>query len=518
MFGRFLVAAVAIVVLTAAATATAGLLQVDSVVERLAGDGGAVEVPQITRAEAGEAQTVLLLGSDRRYDDRQTGRKPRADTQMLVRLDPDGKAISVLSIPRDLLVDIPGVGERKINDAYAEGGLDLAVETVSRLTGLDINHVINVNFGGFREAIDAVGCVYADVDRRYYNSNVGVPIGQRYDAIDVMPGYDRLCGVEALDYVRYRKGDSDIVRAARQQDFLRAAKDQLSTSSLLGKREELLRILTSNTQTDADLATSSGLLSLLKLGLFTVEQPVRQVEFPGKPVEEDGLSAYEASQEAIWKAADEFMGFSSDGEENSSGDGSGGSSGGSGGSGGSSGGGSSGSSSRAGRSLEEAIERDVLREARDAGEALAAKALADGGPGFPLRIPAALTPSGEYQGYSVSAPEPAIREYVIRGPDGRRHPAYRMVVAEDASRGRFYGIQGTAWADPPLLANPDEVVMEGGRRLELFRSGSKLRYVAWRTKQGVYWVSNTLDLALDNGQMRTIARSLTTPAGAAAGT
>ena len=507
ILGRYALAAVAIVVLTAAATATAGLLQVDAVVDRLAGDGGAVEVPQITRAEAGEAQTVLLLGSDRRYEDRQTGRRPRADTQILVRMDPDGEAISVLSIPRDLLVPIRGLGKRKINDAYAEGGLELAVETVSQVTGLDINHVVNVNFGGFREAIDAVGCVYADVDRRYYNSNVGVPVGQRYAAIDVMPGYGRLCGADALDYVRYRKGDSDIVRAARQQDFLRAAKDQLSTSSLLGKREQLLRIFTSNTQTDADLATSSGLLSLLKLGLFTVDQPVRQVEFPGEPVNEDGLSAYKASQEDIWEAVDEFMFPPVPGADDAS----------RGGSGGSSGGRPGGSSPRAGRSLEEAIERDELREARGAGQALADKARAGGGPRLALRIPAALTPEGEYQGFSARAPEPAIRDYVITGPDGRRHPAYRMVVAESVARGGFYGIQGTSWTDPPVLANPDEVVMEGGRRLELFRSGSRLRYVAWRTARGVYWVSNTLDLALDNGEMRTIARSLTAPAGAPAG-
>ncbi|HEV2753820.1 MAG TPA: hypothetical protein VGV36_08305, partial [Solirubrobacteraceae bacterium] len=159
-----------------------------------------------------------------------------------------------------------------------------------------------------------------------------------------------------------------------------------------------------------------------------------------------------------------------------------------------------------------------LRDARDAGQALAATARGGGGRGFPLRIPAALTPAGEYQGFSARAPEPAIRAYTIRGPDGRPHAAYRMVVAENVARGRFYGIQGTTWADPPLLANPDAVVMEGGRRLELFRSGRKLRYVAWRTAQGVYWVSNTLDLALDNGQMRTIARSLTAPAGAPAGT
>ncbi|MDQ3609955.1 MAG: LCP family protein, partial [Actinomycetota bacterium] len=194
MLARFALAGLSIVLLAAAATATAGLLQIQSVVDQLSGDGQAVEIPTITRAEAGEAQTLLLLGSDARWEDRETGREPRADTMMLVRMDPDEESISVLSIPRDLMVTIPGIGEGKINDAYAKGGLELAVETVTGLTGLEINHVINVNFGDFREVINAVNCVYADIDRRYYNSNVGVPIGQRYDAIDIMPGYQRLCG------------------------------------------------------------------------------------------------------------------------------------------------------------------------------------------------------------------------------------------------------------------------------------------------------------------------------------
>ena len=108
--------------------------------------------------------------------------------------------------------------------------------------GLDINHIININFGGFREVINAIGCVYVDVDRRYYHSNEGLPLSAHYAEIDIDPGYQKLCGTDALNYVRFRHADSDIVRAARQQAFLRQAKDQLNASSLIGKRDKLLDI------------------------------------------------------------------------------------------------------------------------------------------------------------------------------------------------------------------------------------------------------------------------------------
>lgn len=505
MLARFALAGVAIVLLAAAATATSGLLQIQSVVDQLSGEGQAVEIPTITRAEAGEAQTLLLLGSDARWEDRETGRKPRADTMMLVRMDPDAEAISVLSIPRDLMVTIPGIGERKINDAYAEGGLELAVETVADFTGLDINHVVNLNFGGFRDVINAVNCVYADVDRRYYNSNVGVPVGQRYDAIDVMPGFQRLCGVDALDYVRFRKDDSDIVRAARQQDFLRAAKAQLSTSELLGQRDELLEIFTSNTQTDTELATTDGLLSLLKLSLFTVDNSVRQIEFPGEAVNEPGVSYFEASFEEIDEAVEKFMNppagadepsgtseSEGSGEDPSSGEGSQ----------------SGGSSGSGGRSLEERIEAADLVDGADAAAPLLADLRAQGGAGMTVLVPGALTPDGTYEGFSARSPEPGIYDYTLNAPGGVPHAAYRMVVAENAGLSRYYGIQGTTWRDPPLLADPSATVDVAGRRLEVFGSGSEVRFVAWRTGEGVYWVSNTLDLSLDRDEMLTIARSL----------
>ena len=204
---------------------------------------------------------------------------------MLVRLNPKQNATTVLSIPRDLRVTIPGHGIDKINAAYGEGGLDLTTRTVKQLLSTPghrfrVNHAIAINFKGFRDAVDIVHCVYIDVDRRYYHSNLGVPIGQRYAEIDVQPGYQRLCGQQALDYVRFRHLDNDIVRAARQQDFLRQASAQLSTSSLLRNLNPLVKAFAKATSSDSNLQTSRGILRLLRLAASSTGRPVRQVRFP----------------------------------------------------------------------------------------------------------------------------------------------------------------------------------------------------------------------------------------------
>ena len=96
--------------------------------------------------------------------------------------------------------------------------------------GLQVNHIIDVNFKGFSDLVDAIGCVYTDVDHRYYNNTAVTD----YSSIDIQPGYQKLCGdnqaeTGALAFVRFRHTDTDIVRNARQQDFLRWAKSQFNS-------------------------------------------------------------------------------------------------------------------------------------------------------------------------------------------------------------------------------------------------------------------------------------------------
>ena len=93
---------------------------------------------------------------------------------------------------------------------------------------LHVNHIVDVNFGGFQALVNAIGCVYADVDHRYYNNTRYTG----YSSIDIQPGYQKLCGADALAFVRFRHTDSDLVRNARQQDFIRWAKDQYGVASI----------------------------------------------------------------------------------------------------------------------------------------------------------------------------------------------------------------------------------------------------------------------------------------------
>ena len=121
---------------------------------------------------------------------------------------------------------------------------------VKELTGLKINHVVNIDFLGFVRAVDAIGCVYTDVDRRYYHSNAGVAPEEQYAEINIKPGYQKLCGKKALQYVRYRHTDTDIVRSARQQNFLSQARHQVSPTDLITDNNNLVDILTEYTTSD----------------------------------------------------------------------------------------------------------------------------------------------------------------------------------------------------------------------------------------------------------------------------
>ena len=190
-------------------------------------------------AAPGKPAIALVLGTDHRYID---GKAPgRSDTMMLIRTDPATHSVTLLSFPRDMRVAIhcPGrsVWYDKINAAYPTCGPLGSLETIKALTNVPINYLISVNFLGFIQVVDKLGGVYMDVDRRYFNDHRG-PTG--YAGINLEAGYQRLSGKQALDFVRYRHTDSDLFRVIRQQEFVRAAKEQLSryskfhVSSLLG--------------------------------------------------------------------------------------------------------------------------------------------------------------------------------------------------------------------------------------------------------------------------------------------
>jgi LCP family protein required for cell wall assembly len=186
-----LLAGLVVALSTGAALATGVLRQIHEILPTQA---NTIDIPEVEPPKPGKPRTILVLGSDARYEDKQTGARPRSDTILLIRANPRAETISVLSIPRDLKAEIPGHGADKINAAFEEGGPRLTVRTVKKLfedaTGEEfpINNVVNVDFSGFRRAVDYIGGVYVDVDRDYYNDITG-PGG--YAAIDIDPGSSR---------------------------------------------------------------------------------------------------------------------------------------------------------------------------------------------------------------------------------------------------------------------------------------------------------------------------------------
>lgn len=191
-----------------------------------------------------EPVSILILGRDSRETEDDAG---RADTIMLLHLNPAKKHSTLLSIPRDTLVDIPGYGQDKINAAYAYGGEKLMIETVSNLLNATINHYVTIDFDGFVKLIDALGGVDIVVDRPLVDPKTGA---------NFSPGKHHLTGEQALAYTRSRSTElADIGRIQRQQLLFKELVNQKLNAKYLSNIPEYFNILIENTRTDLDLVT-----------------------------------------------------------------------------------------------------------------------------------------------------------------------------------------------------------------------------------------------------------------------
>jgi LCP family protein required for cell wall assembly len=179
---------------------------------------------------------AIVVGQDYRKWAKGDERGGRADTVMLLRADPTpGKdTLSIVSFPRDLMVPIHCNGQTPftgpINSAFATCGLTGTVETVKQLTGVPIHYIVTIDYRGFIQTVDKLGGVWMDIDRRYFNDNSNPGPEGTFPPIDLMPGYQKLTGRQALSFVRYRHTDSDLYRIERQRLFMRALKERLSSS------------------------------------------------------------------------------------------------------------------------------------------------------------------------------------------------------------------------------------------------------------------------------------------------
>jgi polyisoprenyl-teichoic acid--peptidoglycan teichoic acid transferase len=484
LWPRFVAGSLVIIVAMTTATAVSLLVYLKDIARGL---GGLPSVQsQLAAVNPGDPQTILILGSDRRPAGQEIG--ARSDTTILLRVATN--QITVLSIPRDLKVNIPGHGIDRFNAAYSYGGPKLTLKVVKQLTGLDnINHVVNVDFTGFADAVNAIDCVYVDVDHHYYHSNVGLAPSEQYAEIDVPAGYQRMCGYNALQYVRYRHDDNDLVRSARQQEFLRDARQQVPAPKILGDEPQLVGIV--KKYVTSDIEHETDLISLARLFIGARGAPVVQVHFPanlGGPT----ASYVTASQGAIRAAVRKFEGLepaatATPPQQPPP----------------KSGGGNKKKKTKA----PPKPAPPPLIDSSTSGQQFAAKLAATKTKGgkpmldFAIYYPTKLIP-----GSTLSVDS---RAFPIDGPGSEVYHGYKLVAAVP-SQGyeAYYGVSGTDWKDPPILSNPDETKTINGQEYLLSWDGPQLRLIGWKTDHGSYWVDNTLLDVLTPGQMFAIAQSM----------
>ena len=494
MLKRFLIGGVAIALLSGAATATVALDKVSGIAEKVFPSINQIHAPKGVIAEAygGSPQTFLLIGSDKRPKSKSAfdrANPPHSDTMLLVRLDPTQGQTSVLSIPRDLLARITTPSGQvyypeKINGAYTiggslkgtDGGARLAAETIEHLLHIKLNGVIDTTFKGFIEVVDSLGCVYINVDHRYYHVNgVGA---ENYSEINLQPGYQKLCYDNALSYVRYRHGDSDFVRVARQQDFIRNLREQVSPTDLLGEIDRVSKAV-GKAITTTFPPSASELIKLTKLIVFSQEKPLRQVKFrfSSDNTKIGGGDYVTATPQEIHETVEDFL----HGEQHV------------------------------------AVPHHLASTSagghghgHHAGFTPAAIGLyptSTSGRGeifnaavrlpFPVIYPALQTGAATPQGVHV---------YTLQDQHGHTHHAF-IEVFQQNGLGGYYDVQGMDWTDPPIVNHVNQEVSLGGRHYMFVDDGSAIHLIAWREGHVLYWVNNTLREDLSNPQMINIAQS-----------
>lgn len=521
MLWRAILAGVLVICCTAGAVTTASLLQVKNIVNDFSHNKPIADAGTVL-PKPGAPETVLIVGSDARWGEKG---ESNTDTMMLARIDDSSSTINLLSVPRDLEVTVNG-STAKLNSAWTAGGPKLLIDTLKTQvfpdTNFHVNHILNVDFSGFADMINAIGCVYTMVDHRYFNDVTGA---EGYSAIDIQPGYQRLCGGDggaksALAFVRFRHTDSDLVRESRQQDFLRWARDQYTQSDLLDNRTQLLKIFGAHVSTEEDLHTTDGLLNLANLVIDANGHDLKDIPFPTGGTTVIGGADYLAPDTTAAVAAyKEFITPTST---------------------------LSGTTTTTATTTTTvaAVTNTATTKAKKQGKHKASHTLkvpagmtADpsdgqtqaselGSVGIPVYYPEYIPGNSAYCS-SLSLTESNCRQssdtaaytnsyprhYTLRDTSGKRHAAYVMTLYEspgcfDGGECVYFNVQGTSWQDPPILRSPTKTVHVAGRTLVEYYNGGQLSLVAWHTRAAVYWIANTLQDSVPANEMVAMAASL----------
>jgi LCP family protein required for cell wall assembly len=230
----------------------------------------AYEPPAGPASTVDERINILLLGIDRRGS---KGWGYRTDTMIVITVDPVNKMAGMFSIPRDLYLEIPGVGEERINTAnvygyrheYPGGGPALLKRTIEANFQVPIDYYIMVDFDGFKEAVDTLGGIDVNVPRTLHDTMYPMPKPgdpNAYGTVHFDPGWQHMDGERALQYARSRMSTSDFDRADRQQRILLAIREKALGLNLIPKLPSLLSTAGSMVKTDM---TAGEMIELARL-------------------------------------------------------------------------------------------------------------------------------------------------------------------------------------------------------------------------------------------------------------
>ncbi len=249
---------------------------------------------------------VLLMGTDRRPQEVSQNPRGNSDTLLLVSIDPATRAAAMVSIPRDLVVPLPGIGPEKINAAYREGGPDLSVRVVADLLGQPVHRWASIDVSAFARVVDELGGVVIDVEHPIRDDEYPVE-DYSIRRVYIPSGLQWLTGEQALWYARTRHGSTDFDRAARQQALLLSLKDRARDRRMVPRIPALIGSLADAVQ--SDIAPREA-LALVRLGGNTDFRSARLVLTPplyGREIIRPDLYAIEPNVARIRAAVAETL-------------------------------------------------------------------------------------------------------------------------------------------------------------------------------------------------------------------
>jgi LCP family protein required for cell wall assembly len=300
-------------------------------------------IPEEDRPERlNEAMNLLVIGSDHREGNDESD--ARSDTTILMHVNEDGNAAYGISIPRDLYVYIPEDPDATVSDttdkfnaAYAWGGVNLTVRTVENLTGVRIDHIIEIDFNGLIAVVDALGGVTMNVQAAdadgYITDDPGIE-SIHGDHRFFPAGPNKLYGEEALDYVRqrYQYNEGDFARMRHQQELIKAIMDSALSAGVLTDEDKLTSFISSTSdavKVDTEFNAITTAINLMDMrsddlvfmttpNLGTGEQGGQSVVIYADDPQEPESSNPEAV--SLWEAVrddkvEEWIAANPDGEE-----------------------------------------------------------------------------------------------------------------------------------------------------------------------------------------------------------